>query len=666
MPPCVKRIASQPDAASTPLNFMTVSIDFETRSTVDLRRTGVYRYAQDANTDVWCMAYAFDDEEPDVWRPGDPLPQRLIDALHAGEELRAWNANFERTIWNDILAKRYGWPRTSVDQWVCTAAEARAMALPGALGQAADVLGVDQQKDTQGANLMLRMARPRSFDEAGKPIWWEVPERIQRLVDYCKQDVKTEVAVARAIRRLTEMERSVFVLDQRINDRGVCLDKRLAKAAKAVAEKATLDANRALYDLTNGKVAKVSEVAKLTAWVNAQGFEVASLSKNDLVDARSHATGAVADALTLRSEAGKSSVAKIDSMLQAVCADGRIRGLLMYHGAATGRWAGRLVQPQNFPRGNISDIEAYIPLVLSRSVTDIEVLAPPLEVISSMLRSMLVAADGHTLIAADFAAIEARVLAWLAGEDLLIETFRTGGDVYKVMASKIYGVPVGEISKAQRQVGKMAILGLGYGMGAKKFADSCRAQAGVELTEEQAKTVVQLYRNTNRRITAFWAALNSAALAAVKDEGSIQNVGPIKYTMRGGYLWCVLPSKRPLAYARPRVVERETPWGSTTEAVSFEGMDSFTKKWSRHDLYGGLLAENVVQAVARDIMADAMLRLEDAGYHLILSIHDELVCEVPEGFGSVAEFEKLMSQPPAWAQGCPIDAEGWVGKRYRK
>lgn len=645
---------------------MTVSIDFETRSTVDLRRTGVYRYAQDASTDVWCMAYAFDDEEPAVWKPGEPLPVALVQYIEQCGELRAWNAQFERTIWNAILTKRYGWPATTVDQWVCTAAEARAMALPGSLEMAAQVLGVSQQKDTQGANLMLRMARPRRVEENGDVIWWDIPERVDRLVQYCRQDVRTETAIAKAIRRLAETERAVFVLDQRINDRGVRLDKKLAKAAKAVAEKATLAANRALYDLTEGKVAKVSNVGRLTAWLQQQGVMVESLSKDSLATLRSQTSGVVADALSLRAEAGKSSVAKIEAMLDAVCDDGRIRGMLLYHGAATGRWAGRLVQPQNFPRGDIADVEDYIPLVLAKDYAGLDALANPLSIISSMLRSMLIAADNHNLIAADFSAIEARVLAWLAGEELLLQTFRNKGDVYKVMASRIYGVPAGDVDKNQRQVGKMAILGLGYGMGANKFVDSCKTMAGIVLTPEQSKEVVTLYRNTNRKIVQFWADLNAAALAAVREEGSVQSVGEIKYTMRGGYLWCVLPSKRPLAYARPKVVERETPWGSTTEAVSFEGMDSFTKKWSRHELYGGLLAENVVQAVARDIMAAAMLRLEDAGYPIIMSVHDELVCEVPEGFGSVAEFEALMSAPPAWALTCPIDAEGWIGKRYRK
>ena len=646
---------------------MTVSVDFETRSTVDLRRTGVYKYAQDLNTDVWCMAYAFDDNEPQVWRPGDELDQKFVEYITQKGELRAWNANFERTIWNEILVPRYGWPKTTIEQWVCTASEARAMALPGSLEMSAKVLGVQEQKDKEGSNLMLRMARPRSIQADGTIIWWDVPERVQRLVRYCLQDVRTEVAIAKAIRRLVDTETQVFNLDQTINDRGVRLDIKLAKAAKKLAEKATLEANRLLYDVTNGKVAKVSSVAQLTAWLKEQGLEVADgLGKDQIKDLLSKASGPALEALALRSEAGKSSVAKIESMLEAVCQDGRIRGLLLYHGATTGRWAGRLVQPQNFPRGDVSNAEEYIPLVYSKDYEALDATAPVLSVISSLLRSMLISAENHRLIAADFAAIEARVLAWLAGEEELLENFRTGGDVYRVMASKIYSITPGAVNSVQRQVGKMSILGLGYGMGAKKFTDSCQKQAGVTLTEDQAKTVVQLYRNTNANIVGFWGHLNRAAINAVKNPGSVQAVGDIKYTSRGGYLWCVLPSKRPLAYAKPRIVERETPWGSTNEAVSFEGLDSFTKKWERHDLYGGLLAENVTQAVARDIMADAMIRLEKAGYPLILSVHDEIVAEVPDGFGSVAEFESLMCQVPQWAEGCPIDAEGWEGERYRK
>lgn len=645
-----------------------VSLDFETRSTVDLRKTGVYKYAEDKNTDVWCMAYAWEgSEDVRVWRPGDAIDEELARWIADGHTMRAWNAQFERNIWNEILHKRYGWPATPIDQWVCTAAEARAMALPGKLEDAAKVLGVEQQKDTQGANLMLRMARPRSIDEDGTPIWWDVPERVLRLISYCKQDVRTEGAVAVALRRLSDTETEVFRLDQRINDRGVELDVKLAKAAKTLAEKASLEANRNLYDLTEGKVGKATNVAKLTAWLRENGVEVDSLGKTSLRDLRAQdLPDNVLRALSVRAEAGKSSVAKIESMLQAVCKDNRIRGLLLYHGAATGRWSGRLVQPQNFPRGSVDEPERFIDRVYGKQFDEIDIESPVLDVVSSLLRAMLVAAKGHKLIAADFSAIEARVLAWLAGEELLLNTFRTGGDVYKVMASRIYGVPADQVDKAQRQMGKQAILGLGYGMGWRKFISACDG-VGITIDEDTARQVVTLYRETNSEIVDFWRDLERAALTAVKNPGTVETVrGRIKYTQRGGYLWCVLPSGRPLAYAKPRIIEKETPWGSTQEAVQFWGMDSFTKKWSSHDLYGGLLCENNTQAIARDLLADAMLRMESKGYPVILSVHDEIVCEVKEDFGSVAEFESLMSELPEWAKGCPVDAEGWEGKRFRK
>jgi DNA polymerase len=645
-----------------------VSIDFETRSTIDLRKSGVYRYAEDQTTDVWCMAYAWEgSDDVRVWRPGNDVDQELVDWINNGQTLRAWNAQFERSIWNEILHKRYSWPATSVAHWVCTAAEARAMALPGKLEDAAKVLGVEQQKDTQGANLMLRMARPRSYTSEGAPVWWDVPERILRLVSYCRQDVRTENAVCQAIRRLSADEIKVFRLDQSINDRGVQLDVRLAKAAKTLAEKASLEANRDLYDITQGKVHKATNVGKLTAWLRENGIEVDSLGKTSLRDLLAQDLPEhVLKALAVRSEAGKSSVAKIDAMLQAVCKDGRIRGLLLYHGAATGRWAGRLVQPQNFPRGTVENAERFIDLVYEKKFNEIDVEAPVLDVVSSLLRAMLVARKGHKLIAADFSAIEARVLAWLAEEELLLKTFRVNGDVYKVMASKIYGVSPDDVNKSQRQMGKQAILGLGYGMGWRKFISACDG-VGITIDEDTARQVVTLYRETNAEIIEFWRELERAAVAAVEHPGTVQTVrGRLKFTKRGGYLYLVLPSGRPLCYASPKIIEKETPWGSTQFAVQFWGMDSFTRKWATHDLYGGLLAENVTQAVARDLLAEAMLRLENAGYPVVLSVHDEVVSEVPEDFGTVAEFESLMCELPPWADGCPVNAEGWEGNRFRK
>jgi DNA polymerase len=327
-----------------------------------------------------------------------------------------------------------------------------------------------------------------------------------------------------------------------------------------------------------------------------------------------------------------------------------------------------LVQPQNFPRGSVEDPERFIALMLERAVDQIDLEYPVLDVVSSMLRAMLTAAPGHKLVAADFSAIEARVLAWLAGERDLLATFEGGGDVYKVMASKIYGKPVAEIEKTERQMGKMAILGLGYGMGAKKFVDACNTMANIQVTPEESKTVVELYRTSNAAIVALWKELEAAALKAVLEPGTRQLAagGRIRFMRKGGYLWMRLPSGRLLCYSSPKAVERVTPWGSTVQAVKVWGVNSVTRKWTDYDLYSGLLAENAVQAIARDVLVEAMLRAEDSGYPIVLTCHDEVVAEVPSNKGSFSNLESIMSVRPDWAPDLPLTAEGWEGERYRK
>ena len=872
-----------------------ISVDFETRSTVDLRRSGVYPYAQHPTTEVWCVAYMLPGEaEPRVWRPGDPIDEDLAHWAREAKPLRAWNAQFERVIWNEIMAGRYGWPETTIGQWYCTAADARAMSLPGQLGQAADALGTDQQKDTQGANLMMRMSRPRKVHADGSLEWWDVPDRVQRLIDYCKQDVRTELEIKSKIHSLSSDERRVFELDQTINDRGVRFDRELATAAKAVAQAAVDLANQRLRTITGGAVFSISAVSQMVDWIRSRGVETDSVAKAAVKKMlASDIPDDVRQVLTLREEAGKSSVAKIEAMFEAACRDDRIRGLLMYHGASTGRWSGRLVQPQNFPRGAVSDPERFIPQVLARDVDSIDFEYPVLDVISSMLRPMLTAAPGHKLVAADFSAIEARVLAWLADEPDLLSTFRDGGDVYKVMASKIYSSPVESISKSQRQMGKSClagdtkvltdrgtirldkvtrshkvwdgenwvrhgglvfqgrketithsgltatpdhliltesgwvawravaasrrlfqrslrgtppsppcptkpteigsylgsalqsagatlrqikttlttaaeaftstssgettgplssltsrpsqagtirrwiwtaltmtrgtsratsglrlakrifrtvatlatwrkeseswknvyditnagpnhrftvltddgpiivhncILGLGYGMGAKTFVTACRDMAGVIISADESKQVVDLYRASNPAIVGLWRELEAAAMRAVEEPGTVQGAadGRVAFKRDRGYLWLRLPSGRRLCYSGPILADRVTPWGSTAKAVRVWGVNSVTRKWQQYDLYSGLITENVVQAIARDVLVEAMQRAEGSGFPVVLSVHDEVVTEVPEEGPGASELEEIMNVVPDWAPGLPLASEGWSGFRYRK
>lgn len=641
-----------------------LSLDFETRSLLDLRRTGVYPYAQHHSTGIWCMAWAFDDEEPRLWLPGEPLPEEIEEHVVMGGEMRAWNAQFERVMWNNCAARLYIFPRTRLEQWHDTAAEAAAMSLPRALGQAAMVLGVTEQKDAAGQRLMLQMCRPRRLNNAGDPVWWDVPEKIERLGAYCMQDVRTEQAIAKLVRRLGKTEREVYLLDQRINDRGIRLDLELAEAARAAAEQELDRQNALVSEATDGQVEAVTRVAKLKGWLAERGVDAPSLAKHAVREllARGDLPQDVTDALLARSEAAKSSVAKIQAMLDCVCGDGHMRGLLLYHGASTGRWAGRLVQPQNFPRGELTpeQIEDVIyRLHEGRDVTLTE--------ISSILRSLLIAGPGRELIVGDFSGIEARVLAWLAGQDDLVRTFEEGRDPYVEMATFLHSTTYERVTKAQRQHGKVVILGCGYGMGWKKFQATAAQNYGIELADDVAKESVNTYRSRYARIPEHWNETNAAVLRAVERPGEPQHLAHgLKYVVRSGYLWAVLPSGRPLAYPAPRIVERETPWGTLVPAVEVSGINSYTRRWERMQLYGGLLVENNVQAISRDLLAAAMLRHEQAGYMVSLTVHDEIVANVPRGAGTVEHFLGVMTERPAWALGCPVTAEGWRGERYRK
>ena len=635
---------------------MIVSVDFETRSAVDLRKTGVYKYASDPSTDIWCMAYKAPwSDDVQVWLPGDEVDTRLEDWIVEGGLLSAWNANFERTIWNEIMVGRYQWPRTNIKQWRCTMAQASAMGLPRSLGQAAAVLGVEEQKDKTGAALMLRMARPRKVNADGSYTWWNTKDKLDALVAYCQQDVRTELSVAEVLHAMPDSERRLYQLDQRINDRGVGLDVDLVHRVKELANNASLEIDAEIQRLTKGQVKAATNAMDLTAWLNAHGIRAKSVDKQTvgrlLSFDRLHPV--IREVLKLRQNGAKSSTAKYDAMLHAVNADGRMRGLLVYHGAATGRWSGRLVQPQNFPRPQKKQDELDEIIAKLKAGEDVSEHGAGTVLASDLLRSMLVADEGHRLMFADYSAIEARVLAWVAGQSDLVETFRKGGDVYIEMASAIYNVGVESVTDKQRQVGKMAILGCGYGMGGKRFAEQC-ASMGIRVDEDEAKRIVAVYREKNNRIAQYWRDVENDFVEMVKDAG---RVGSVKLP---------LPSGRLLTYHNPRIIQRETPWGAMRDTAQVDTLNSVTRQWTSQIIWGGLLTENVVQATARDMMATAMMALELKGYNVILSVHDEIICEVLDDFGSLDEMIDIMTRVPAWAEGCPINAEGKEGKRYRK
>ena len=505
----------------------TLSIDFETRSTENLSLTGVYQYAAHPSTDVWCMAYAHGDNTPKIWYVGEPIPESVAEHIHDGGELRAWNAQFERIMWAYVFGPRYGFPTPDLDQWHCTAAEAGAMSLPRALQTCAAALGADAQKDMEGNRVILQMMRPRKIDKkTGAVTWWEDDYRMARGGDYCLQDVVVEREVAGYVNRLTERERDLYLLDQQMNDRGVGLDRKLCVAMQSFAAQAFNQANEAIRIASNGDIEKVTKVRDITDYLRNAGVDVPNLTAQTVAELQTGG-GLAADVtriIDLRAEAGKASVSKIKRMLEVVMDDDRMRGLMMYFGANTGRWAGRLVQPHNFPRPNIKDIEWFIEDVMGGELAMVDLYAPPLHVVASMLRSVLVPAPGNRFLAGDFSQIEARVVAWIARQDDLVELFRTGGKVYEEMASVIYHVPLETVTEEQRWTGKQTVLGCGFQMGVKRFVKQCR-KYGVVVSPELAEASVTSYRTKYDRIPALWRAADNAAIEAAKSPGVVVPVG---------------------------------------------------------------------------------------------------------------------------------------------
>jgi DNA polymerase len=660
--------------------FERLHFDFETMSAVDLKACGADVYARHPSTDILCFAYKFDDGPTLLVKRGEILPPLIRHHVEQGGLFTAHNFSFEFLIWNYVCVPKYGWPRLSPEQGRCTVAMAYAMGLPGSLEKAAAAAGITQQKDMAGSRVMMQLSQPRTTDPL---TWWEeaeFPEKYQKLYDYCVQDVKVEHELELRLLPLSSAEQETWVLDSKINQRGVRIDVESATKAITIVEMEQRRLNEEMQKVTGNQVASCTATAQLTEWIRGQGVDVEGVAKNDvteLIDTPG-TPAIVLRAVRLRQEAAKSSTAKLKAMINGLCADGKVRGMFQYHGAAaTGRWAGRRIQFQNLPRpvlGNkdISKVFEIIKnsekLVNARDQIDL-LFGPPMSVIADLIRGMIVPSPENHFIAADFSAIEARVLAWLAGEESVLQVFRTHGKIYEKSASGIYAVPLDKVTKEQRQIGKVAILALGYQGGVGAFQQMAKVY-GIKVPDAQADQIKLAWRQANPNIVQYWYDLERAAIAATEQAGQKFQVGAegrkITYLKNGSFLFCKLPSGRVISYPYPRLEEFETPWGAMKRGLTYMSEDSVTKKWGKQKAYGGLLCENITQAVARDVLAEAMHRLEAAGYPIVMHIHDEIVADVPKHFGSLEDFEKIMAANPSWAKDLPLSAEGWIDARFRK
>lgn len=689
-------------------------IDFETRSACDLKKANAYIYFDDPTTDIWCAAYSFGGE-PELWVPGEPCPPEIVAHIETGGLIAAWNAQFERLAWRTVLARKYGWPVPKLEQYRCVMAQAYAMGLPGKLEDSAHAMHLPERKDVEGHRIMLQLSKPRRPRKGEDPngiYWWDDQEKIAKLFSYCRQDVRTEMAVHDKLPPLQETELQTWFLDQRINDRGVHIDKKLCEASEIIVKEASEALDDEMRRVTDYAVRGVSNVAELIGFVKKHGIDAESVAKDQIINLliRDDLPPAVRRALEIRQEGSKTSTAKIQAMLARRQKDGNMRGNLQYHGAGPGRWAARGAQLQNLPRPKFKgDINTVIGDVLKfKSAKALEVLhGSPMQLVSDIIRGMVCASPGKKIMSRDFSSIEARVTAWLAGEKAKLDVFRKydaklGPDPYIVAAAGIYNVPTREIDKEdpRRQVGKVSELALGFGGGPAAFqamaknyavdiggayetvwasASPENREAALEAWPERGKRtgmsqknwitaecVKLAWRQSNPRITAFWRETEDAAIDAVLNPGKVTQSGLLRFRKAGSWLLCRLPSGRTNAYAYPRVVEKPTPWNTTSQAVKFWGVDSFTKKWSEQDSYGGFWVQNAVQGTARDVMRDAMLRAEHSHYPVVLTVHDEIVAEVDRNFGDSSTFSTLVTTIPPWAQGLPIVADGWEGPRYRK
>ena len=641
-----------------------LEMDIETFSDVDLIKCGVYAYADSPAFEVLLFAYSFDGGETRVidLAQGEELPGEVAEAVFDGSVVKtAFNANFERTC----LSKYFG-RYLPPDSWHCSAVQAAVLALPRSLEDVGAVLGLDEQKMKEGKELIRYFCVPCKPTKANggrrRNLPCHAPEKWELFKTYCMRDVDVEKAIRRKLYKfpIPEGEMELYRLDQRINDRGVLVDMGLVRQAVVCERLHKEVVTRRAYELTG--LENPNSVAQLKGWLGENGVEAESLSKKAVSEMIGESDGEVEELLRLRLLMAKTSVKKYEAMKRSVCSDGRVHGLLQFYGAnRTGRWAGRLVQVQNLPQNHIEDLELARRLVREGRFEDVEMLydSTP-NVLSELIRTAFVPEPGCRFVVADFSAIEARVLAWLAGETWRLEVFSSHGKIYEASAAAMFHVPVEEVTKGSplRQKGKIAELGLGYGGAAGALVSMGALDMG--LSEDDLPPLVAAWRRANPHITQFWWDVDKAAVEAVTKRTGTR-AGRIGFEYRSGILFVMLPSGRKLAYVKPRMAVNK--FGRA--GLTYEGILE-NKKWGRIETYGPKLVENIVQGTARDLLAEAMLRVEKRGYPIVMHCHDEIIAEVPEGMGSVEEMCGVMAVRPSWAEGLPLRADGYECPFYQK
>ena len=681
-------------------------LDYETRSTVDLKNRGAYNYASDPSTEIICLAWATDEDEPQIWHPGLPFPKDVLKAFQDDEirSLHAHNANFERLITKYVLPKYTDLQQPSIDAWYCTASQARARALPASLDDLGACLGLKIKKDKRGKELINLLCIPKFQDDGLKRLDCEPPEDLlNEMYDYCLRDVVVERAAATQTPPLTDDEHDDWVVNEMVNDAGLRVDTEFATAATEYAEAELEELCEKIKIVSKGEITSPKQNAKLKEYLlpimesnedirNAMtvvrsdprtGEHASKISLDrdarkkllQLEEAKPGTLPAnIVEIIKLIEEAGRSSVIKFKNMSARASDDGRVRGAYVFSGAGqTGRFSSWGLQVHNLPRVCADD-----PNSIRNNIIKKKPLTGVMDTLSSMLRPSVVASEGHKFVCGDWASIEARILPWLAdtegGDDVLdvIENNDANPDLpdlYKVAASGLYGIDPAKVTKDQRQIGKVIILSSGYQGGYRAFQAMARAYQ-VKVSDDQAGDIIRAWRSQNQWATDFWRELDRAAKDAVQSPGIYFRAGRLSYIRpsENAPLYCELPSGRMLSYPFPRLdTDEEGRWVLAAVKASRKPRQG-ENEWGRFNLYGGLLAENATQAAAACLLRYAMGQVLDEEWPLVGHTHDEILLEVKDETveAAVVALERIMLKLPEWAEDLPMAAEIWSGERYKK
>lgn len=652
------------------------TLDYETKSEADLKKVGAYEYARHPSTEIICLAYKINGGKTKIWRPGERFPSELILVFRRKDfELHAHNAYFEQVITRFVLVKYFDLEcELPPERWFCTAAKAAAVAIPRNLEMAARVMRLSQLKDMAGSRVMKKYMKPTrkwtTWANAGRvgpepQKWYDDEFELADIYDYCKTDVEVEELLDATLPDLSPYERKVWLINQKMNLRGIQVDVATVKKIIAQIKEESITLEKEFRQIT--KLESVGQRDKLLKWLVSQGVNLENMRAKTIADALD--SGKLPKlahrVLEIRSQVSKTSNKKYNAFIDRAGTDGRVRDLSLYHGASTGRESGTGLQIQNLPKGKVKNILTAIDVIQKEGLEGVKFYYPkPFDVYSSCIRGMITSSKDHELAVADYNAIECRILNWLAGNKEVLTDFAKGKDPYKKQASFIYSKPQDEITDDERFVGKIAELACGYQMGASRFLQTCIDWGAKGITEDLAKKAVKSYRDTHQPVVRLWGVMEKAAIHAVKKPGVKVTIAKVTWLFKDNFLWCTLPSGRKIAYFGAMVKMKKAPWGESLPKLYYWYMDPLTKQWVNGPTYGGSIVENICQATAACVTRNGVMNASEAGYQFMFQVHDEIICESKNV--DLPEYERLLTTLPKWADGLPVKVGSWRGFRYRK